>query len=119
MRVNERMKKVFSILLCLCMMAQYVPITAFAVTTAENGLCEHHPVHTAECGYVAAVEAHECHFECAACANAFPSGEGGTATAVTDEGETTPVTTETTEPPTEATEPAPICTQVPMLLLEK
>ena len=51
MRVNERMKKVFSILLCLCMVLQYVPTTAFAVTTAEAGLCAHHTEHTAECGY--------------------------------------------------------------------
>ena len=48
MRVNERMKKVFSILICLCMVLQYVPTTVFAVTT--DNLCEHHPVHTAECG---------------------------------------------------------------------
>ena len=33
MRVNERMKKVFSILLCLCMVLQYVPFTAFAAET--------------------------------------------------------------------------------------
>ena len=39
MRVNERMKKVFSILLCLCMVLQYVPTTAFAIDAAESGLC--------------------------------------------------------------------------------
>ena len=60
MRVNERMKKVFSILLCLCMVLQYVPTTAFAVTTAESGLCEHHAEHTAECGYAEAVAGSDC-----------------------------------------------------------
>lgn len=55
MRVNERMKKAFSILLCLCMVMQYVPTTAFAVTT--DNLCDHHAEHTAECGYVEAVAA--------------------------------------------------------------
>ena len=60
MRVNERMKKVFSILLCLCMVLQYVPTTAFAVDAAESGLCEHHTEHTAECGYAEAVEGQPC-----------------------------------------------------------
>ena len=62
-------KTVFSILLCLCMVLQFVPTTAFAVDAAESGLCAHHTEHTAECGYAAAVEAHECHYECAECAN--------------------------------------------------
>ena len=60
MRVNERMKKVFSILLCLCMVLQYVPTTAFAVDAAESGLCEHHPVHTESCHYAEAVEGQPC-----------------------------------------------------------
>ena len=60
MRVNERMKKVFSILLCLCMVLQYVPTTAFAIDAAESGLCEHHTEHTAECGYAEAVEGQPC-----------------------------------------------------------
>ena len=86
MRVNERMKKVFSILLCLCMVLQYVPTTAFAVTT--DNLCEHHTEHTAECGYTEAVEAHECHYECAECAAAAASEEA----------------------PEESSNPAPVCT---------
>lgn len=61
MRVNERMKKVFSILLCLCVVLQYVPATAFAA--AEDGLCAHHTEHTAACGYVAAVEGSPCTHE--------------------------------------------------------
>jgi len=62
-------KTVFSILLCLCMVLQFAPSAAFAVDAAESGLCAHHTEHTAECGYSAAVEAHECHYECAECAN--------------------------------------------------
>ena len=49
MRVNERMKKVFSILLCLCMLFQNAPVMAFAATT--DNLCDHHSKHTGECGY--------------------------------------------------------------------
>ena len=49
MRVNEKMRKALSILLCLCMLLQNAPVMAFAVTT--DNLCEHHTEHTAECGY--------------------------------------------------------------------
>ena len=64
MRVNERMKKLLSIVLTLCMILSYIPAPAYAVGTD----CTHHTEHTAECGYVAAVEGHECHYECAECA---------------------------------------------------
>jgi len=37
MRVNERMKKVFSILLCLCMVLQYVPTTVHAAEEGNGG----------------------------------------------------------------------------------
>ena len=67
MRVNERMKKVFSILLCLCMVLQYVPTTAFAVDAAESGLCEHHAEHTAECGYGADDYGSVCTYHCHIC----------------------------------------------------
>ncbi|MBQ3548884.1 MAG: right-handed parallel beta-helix repeat-containing protein [Oscillospiraceae bacterium] len=86
MRANKTMKKVLSILLCLCMVLQYVPTTAFAADTAEGGLCEHHTEHTAECGYAAA-GAQECHYECAECAAA----------------------SESEEPSEESYEPAPVC----------
>jgi len=49
MRVNEKMKKLLSILLCLCMLLQNAPVMAFAATT--DNLCDHHTEHTAECGY--------------------------------------------------------------------
>ena len=65
MRVNERMKKVFSILLSLCMVLQYVPNTALAVT--EDNLCEHHTAHTAECGYGADDYGSVCTYHCHIC----------------------------------------------------
>ena len=38
--------------------------TAYAVESpAGAGLCEHHPEHTAECGYVEAVKGHACGHE--------------------------------------------------------
>ena len=49
MRVNEKMRKALSILLCLCMLLQNAPVMAFAATT--DNLCDHHTEHTAECGY--------------------------------------------------------------------
>ena len=49
MRANKRTKKTLSILMCLCMLAQYVPTRAFAAET--GGLCEHHTEHTTDCGY--------------------------------------------------------------------
>ena len=49
MRVNERMRKALSILLCLCMLLQNAPVMVFAATT--DNLCDHHTEHTAECGY--------------------------------------------------------------------
>ena len=52
MRVNERMKKLLSIVLTLCMVLSYIPAPAYAVGTD----CTHHTEHTADCGYVAAVE---------------------------------------------------------------
>lgn len=101
MKVNEKMKKLLSSLLCLCMMVQNAPVMAYAA--AGDGLCQHHPEHTAECGYVAAVEGvacaceatdesgevlhtggcgyvaavegHECHFQCPECASNVGDGE--------------------------------------------
>ena len=74
MRINERMKRALSILLCVMMLVQYVPLPAFAATT--DNLCEHHPVHTAECGYVEAAEGSPCtHIHDEACGYAEPIGE--------------------------------------------
>ncbi|MBQ7895538.1 MAG: hypothetical protein IJ364_03155 [Oscillospiraceae bacterium] len=60
MNMKERMKRVFSILICLCMVLTLVPTTAFAVDAAEGGLCEHHTEHTAQCHYAEAVEGQPC-----------------------------------------------------------
>ncbi len=51
-------KKIWSLALCLCMIVSCLPVSAFA--EADSGLCEHHHEHTAECGYVAAVEGQPC-----------------------------------------------------------
>ena len=40
-----------SMLLCGAMQFSLCPQTAFAEGAAAGGLCEHHPQHTAECGY--------------------------------------------------------------------
>ncbi|MBQ8833720.1 MAG: hypothetical protein IJ001_02185 [Oscillospiraceae bacterium] len=62
-------------------------------------LCSHKDGgHDDACGYVAAVEAHECHYECAECVEALTADEI-----------TAPSTEATTEPSTEATEPATVC----------
>lgn len=42
-------KKLLSILLCLCMLVQNVPV---AVLAAGDALCTHHEEHTVQCGYV-------------------------------------------------------------------
>lgn len=44
------------------MILSCLPISAFA--EAQDGTCEHHHEHTAECGYVAAVEGQPCTHEC-------------------------------------------------------
>ena len=95
MRKNERTKKLLSGLLALTMLVQNLPLAVFAA--AEDGLCEHHSVHTPEChyaeavegapcahvhdeacGYVQAVEGHACHYDCAECAESekAPSERG-------------------------------------------
>ena len=51
-------KRLLSGILACLLVAEYIPAPAFA--SAEEGLCEHHTFHTAECGYLAAVEGHEC-----------------------------------------------------------
>ena len=61
------MRKCFSILLCVLMLTQYVPMNAFASAPAEDGLCEHHATHTADCGYAAAVAGADCTYHCQIC----------------------------------------------------
>lgn len=58
MEKKKWIKKGISALLALNMVLSSVPLPAFAVT--EDKACDHHPVHTAECGYVAAVAGTPC-----------------------------------------------------------
>ena len=59
-------KRLLSGILACLLVAEYIPAPAFA--SAEEGLCEHHTFHTTECGYLAAVEGHECgHVHTEAC----------------------------------------------------
>ena len=45
-----RWNRLLAVLLCFCMTVSFLPSVAFAEDTAS--LCEHHPVHTTECGYI-------------------------------------------------------------------
>ena len=54
-------KRITSGLLAGVLVLGYVPATAFAAET--DGLCAHHKQHTAECGYSAALEGHDCGHE--------------------------------------------------------
>ena len=58
MKKMKWIKKGISTLLVLNMVLSSVPLPAFAA--AEDNLCEHHPVHTAECHYAEAVEGTPC-----------------------------------------------------------
>ncbi|MBQ1986462.1 MAG: hypothetical protein II230_09175, partial [Clostridia bacterium] len=72
MKTNRKMKKIFSLLLCLCVLLQTFPLTALAAQT--DNLCEHHTAHSLEdCGYDEAAEAPACSFVCNACAAAEPA----------------------------------------------
>ena len=77
-RNRRRAKRWLSLILCLCMV---FPSAATVVSAAEKpaytgGLCEHHPEHTAECGYVEAVEGQPCtHQHDQECGYSEPTGE--------------------------------------------
>lgn len=54
-------KQWLALLLSLCLIGTMLPVTARAENSSpETGLCEHHTEHTAEYGYVAPTEGHEC-----------------------------------------------------------
>lgn len=53
-------KGLLSWLLCVSMAAGSLPASVQATETEANGLCEHHPAHTAECGYIEAVAGSKC-----------------------------------------------------------
>ena len=54
-------KRWLSVLLCLCIILPCLNgFTLAAQADGRQGLCEHHPAHTADCGYVEAVEGRPC-----------------------------------------------------------
>ena len=54
-------KRWLALLMSLCLIGTMIPVTVKAENgSTDTGLCEHHTEHTAECGYVAPVEGHEC-----------------------------------------------------------
>ncbi len=57
-------KKLFALLLSFAMLVNMTPPMGTVAAAAEDTGCEHHPVHTAECGYVEAVEGHDCGHIC-------------------------------------------------------
>ena len=59
---NRKHARGLSLLLCAVLLAGQLGTTIYAEGTASDteGLCEHHPEHTAECGYVEAVKGHRC-----------------------------------------------------------
>ncbi len=57
-------QKLFALLLSFVMLVNMVPPFGTIAMAAEGLSCEHHPVHTAECSYAAAVEAHDCTHVC-------------------------------------------------------
>ena len=114
MSVNEKMKKALSILLCLCMLVQNAPMVAFAAD--GDNLCEHHPEHTAECGYEEGVS--DCTHHCDICLG-HDHGEETQGTTVPSFKATAPSTEPTassteptapsTDPTTSSTETSPVC----------
>lgn len=63
---QRRLKRTAAIALAVLMVSNTIDMSAFAVSTAEEtqvDSCEHHTEHTAECGYVEAVEGSPCSHE--------------------------------------------------------
>ncbi len=69
--MNPKKRKMNRLLALLLSCSMLVPITGNLVyaAPAENGLCEHHTEHTAECGYVEGAEASPCTFVCELCSS--------------------------------------------------
>ena len=54
-------KRWLALLMSVCLIGTMIPISVRAENgSTETGLCEYHTEHTAECGYVAPTEGHEC-----------------------------------------------------------
>ncbi len=63
---KRKLKRTAAIALAVLMVSNTIDMSAFAVSTAEEtqvDSCEHHTEHTAECGYVEAVEGSLCSHE--------------------------------------------------------
>lgn len=56
-------KRILSLLLCGALLFSLCPQAAFAEGAEAGGLCEHHPQHTAECGYTEGSEGTPCSHE--------------------------------------------------------
>ena len=57
-------KRIFSIFTAMALLFSTLPVNALAVGNADaGGLCEHHPAHTAECGYAEGAEGTPCNHE--------------------------------------------------------
>lgn len=67
---NQR-KKMLAVFLSFAMILNANVIHVFAETDrmpcSTDGICQHHPVHTAECGYTQAVPESPCRFICSEC----------------------------------------------------
>ena len=57
MKKHWKKRLLCGILACMLVL-EYIPVPIFA--SEADGLCPHHTSHTPECGYLAAVEGHEC-----------------------------------------------------------
>jgi len=55
-------RRILSIITALALCLSLCPTWAFA-TEADPSLCKHHPAHTADCGYAAPTEGHDCGHE--------------------------------------------------------
>ena len=60
-------KRFLSLLLCGAMLFSLCPQAAFAEGGSAGGLCEHHPQHTAECGYTEGGHGTPCTYVCEIC----------------------------------------------------
>lgn len=66
--------RITALLMAGAVVCSTLPANAWAVeATDTEGLCEHHPEHTAECGYAPAEPGQPCTFVCEIC----NSQEGG------------------------------------------
>lgn len=61
---NKKHARGLSLLLCAALLVGQTGMTVYAEETSSSnrgvGVCEHHPEHTEECGYVEAVKGHRC-----------------------------------------------------------